>query len=79
MLKELDMILSVAKAIQSGYCDSQQIERLDIQYHEHSVPGNSFGYYGYLSLDNGAEYKIYEDGTCVRIMTGDMEWLRNGF
>ena len=73
MTKELDMILSVAKAIQSGYCDSLQIERLDIQYHEHSVPGNPFGYYGYLTLDNGNEYKIYEDGTSVRIMTGDME------
>lgn len=73
MIKELDMILSVSKAIQSGYCDSLQIERLDIQYHEHSVPGNPLGYYGYLTLDNGNEYKIYEDGTSVRIMTGDME------
>lgn len=73
MIKELDMILAVAKALQSGHCDSLQIDRLDIQYKEHSKPGASYGYYGYLTLDNGVEYKIYEDGTSVRIMTGDME------
>ena len=79
MIEKLDMILSVAKAIQSCHCDSLQIDRLDIQYKEHSEPGVPYGYYGYLTLYNGAEYKIFEDGTSVRILTGDMEWLRNGY
>lgn len=73
MIKELDMILAVAKAIQSGHFNLLQIDRLDIQYKKHSEPGAPYGYYGYLTLDNGAEYKIYEDGTSVRILTGDME------
>ena len=79
MIEKLDMILSVAKAIQSCHCDSLQIDRLDIQYKLHSEPGSPCGYYGYLTLYNGAQYKIYEDGTSVRILTGDMEWLRNGY
>lgn len=72
MIKELDMILAVAKAIQSGHCDSLQIDRLDIQYVS-SITERPIGYYGYLKLDNGDEYRIFEDGTSVRIMTGDME------
>lgn len=73
MIKELDMILSISKAIQNCHCDSLQIVRLDIQYKDTSTPGNPFGYYGYLMLDNGAEYKIYEDGSVTRIFTGDLD------
>ena len=71
MIKELDMILAVAKALQSGHCNSLQIDRLDIQYNDGTGP-HLEGYYGDLTLDNGTEYKIFEDGTTVKIFTGDL-------
>ena len=70
MIKELDMILTIAKAIQSCYCDSPQITRLDIQYNDGGPQLE--GYYGYLTLDNGYEYKIFEDGSTVKLFTGDL-------
>lgn len=71
MINELDMILAVAKAIQSGHCDSLQINKLDIRYQE--AGPQIEGYYGYLTLDIGTEYKIFEDGSTVKIFTGDLD------
>lgn len=71
MIDEFKMITGIAQAIISATNDSLQIDRLDIQYNDGTGPQLE-GYYGYLKLDNGTEYKIFEDGSTVKIFTGDL-------
>ena len=70
MIDEFKMITGIAQAIISATNDSLQIDRLDIQF-QNAEPQIE-GYYGYLKLDNGTEYKIFEDGSTVKIFTGDL-------
>lgn len=70
MIDEFKMITGIAQAIISATDDSLQIDRLDIQF-QNAGPQIE-GYYGYLKLDNGTEYKIFEDGSTVKIFTGDL-------
>ncbi len=71
MIDEFKMITGIAQAIITATTDSLMIDRLDIQYN--NGEGSQLeGYYGYLKLDNGTEYKIFEDGSTVKIFTGDL-------
>lgn len=71
MIDEFKMITGIAQAIITATNDSLMIDRLDIQYNNGEGPQLE-GYYGYLKLDNGTEYKIFEDGSTVKIFTGDL-------
>ena len=70
MIDEFKMITGIAEAILSATNDSLMIDKLDIRYQEAGPTVE--GYYGYLTLDNGTEYKIFEDGSTVKIFTGDL-------
>ena len=71
MIDESKMIMGIAQAILSATNDSLMIHKLDIIYNNGS--GSELeGYYGYLELDNATEYKIFEDGSTVKIFTGDL-------
>lgn len=70
MIEEFNMIIGIAQAILNATVDSCLIIKLDIRY---EIGNDKLdGYYGYLELDNGTEYKIFEDGSTVKIFTGDL-------